>query len=248
MSQELAAMLAKLQDAEQAEEEGAAGPDEEPVAEPAPGGFDEAALLGALGNLSEASAAEADPTILTAEELSGIESSEVRAKIYSSQVPETTIADPNQKVQVATARRPRAAGPAKPRIQRDLAALPAETFVLLTGDDPDRAKAEVLAHRPTQTKVVEKWENLFIALAAGAKPSKFVVTGFTLLKAKGTMTSSELVAAMKAEGLRDGTARAQTGQIMALFPLVAIGTRTGQTVTLRQDSVIAEKLTKILGL
>ncbi len=59
------------------------------------------------------------------------------------------------------------------------------------------------------------------------------------------MTSADLIACYKAAGLGDGTARSQTGQIMALFAAVKIADRIGQTLTLRADSTLA---TKIRGL
>lgn len=108
--------------------------------------------------------------------------------------------------------------------------------------------AETLKLRPAQVKVAEKFDNLFQAIELGNKPSRYVVTGYTLLKANGTMTSADLIGAMKAEGLGDGTARSQTGQVLALFAAVGIANRAGQVLTLRADSTIAKKLDAILSL
>ncbi|MTH61133.1 hypothetical protein [Paracoccus litorisediminis] len=189
---------------------------------------------------------------LDSDVLAAIASAEVRAEAYQSQVSESDTALDGAALPVATkgtTKKPRAAatGTRAPRKERDVSVLPDETFVLYPGADPAQSKATVLAEKPAQIKVAEKWENLLTSLAAGAKPSCYIVTTMQLLNVKGTITSTDLVAAMKAEGAGDGTARSQAGQMMALFPLMGIGLRTGQTLALRQDSVVAQKLNQILA-
>lgn len=276
VSPELEAMLAKLQMADEAEEAGTtvtltvASPETaQPVLAPEPEADIERDLLSQLDNIIAAETKPAKPapvapapvapvteqSELSADDLSAIQLAEVKAEVYSAAPAEEPA--PVAVVQTKPARKPRAAAaagttpaaPKQPRTERSLAALPDHVFQRFTNEPNADAKADVLANPPKQTKVVEKWENLFVTLNSGAKPSKFTVTGFTLLVQKGgTMTTADLVAAMRLEGLSDGTARAQTGQIMALFPLVGIAHRSGQTVTLRADSVIAQKLKATLGL
>jgi hypothetical protein len=133
----------------------------------------------------------------------------------------------------------------EPRVSRDLSAMKAEEFILDTDAVPadlDANKAAVLARRPGQVKIAEKFDNLFVQLAAGRLPSVYVVGAFKLLDAKGEMTSAELVAHYKTVGLKDGTAHSQAGQIMVLFNAIGIATRAGQKLTLRPNSAIAAKL------
>lgn len=144
-----------------------------------------------------------------------------------------------------------AAKTAKPKVERDLSALPAEFFILDRNASPADAethKTETLGKRPTQKKVAEKFENLFVSLAAGRKPSVYTMACFDLVASKGDVTSGDLVAAMKAMASRkggsydDGTARSQVGQMMNLFAVVGIATRTGNKLTFNEDSAIAARL------
>ena len=270
ISNDLEAMLAKLQLAEEAEVAQTVV-----IVQAEPEMDDEAALLGQLDLIiappapvvaapvaapakpAKAAKAKAAPVTaaseLSADDLAALQIAEVQAEVYQQAdggAPLNAATTPAAKPAKAPKAPKEAAAPkaAAPKRERDLKALPAAVFQRLTGEDADAAKVAVLANPPKQVKIVEKWDNLFVSLHAGVKPSKFTVTGFHMLKMKGTMTTADLVALMRAEGLSEGTARAQTGQIMALFPLVGIADRSGQTVTLRADSVIAQKLTAILGL
>jgi hypothetical protein len=141
--------------------------------------------------------------------------------------------------------------PKAPKAERDPANLPAEMFVLDTSAVPadlDANKAHVLTLRPQQKKIAEKFDNLFTAIAAGKKPSVYTMACFDVLSAKGSATSIELIAALKATASRsggaynDGTARSQVGQMMALFHAVGIATRSGNTLTFNANSKIAERL------
>ena len=123
-----------------------------------------------------------------------------------------------------------------------------EHFVLLPGDEVDvvATKSRVLANRPKQKKVGEKFDNLLTAVADGRKPSTYVVEAFGVLRDKGTVTSSDLVAAFRTHW-GEGTSRSQVGQIMHLFDNLAIAKRTGSSLSLRGDSVLASKLRAILA-
>lgn len=110
------------------------------------------------------------------------------------------------------------------------------------------AKADVIALRPSQKKVAEKFDNLFMSIAAGKKPSVYVMACFAVLDSKKTVTQGDLVGALqlvaskKGDGYTIGTARSQAGQIMHLFNAVGIAARAGQTLTMNINSAIAEKL------
>ena len=65
---------------------------------------------------------------------------------------------------------------------------------------------------------------------------------FKLLDEKKSATSADIIAAYKASGLGEGTARSQSGQIMHLFHVVGIADRANQVLTLKEDSKIAERL------
>jgi hypothetical protein len=145
----------------------------------------------------------------------------------------------------------KAAAAKAPKAERDPANLPAEMFVLDTSAVPadlDANKAHVLTLCPQQKKIAEKFDNLFTAIAAGKKPSVYTMVCFDVLSAKGSATSIELIAALKATASRsggaynDGTARSQVGQMMALFHAVGIATRSGNTLTFNATSKIAERL------
>jgi hypothetical protein len=121
--------------------------------------------------------------------------------------------------------------------------------------DLEANKAEVLRKRPAQVKVAEKFDNLLLAVAAGKAPSKFTMDCFRALKASGSITSKELVAALEAtpmktngsKGYNGGTARSQAGQMMSLFPALKIATREGQKITLNPDSTLADALSAMLA-
>lgn len=135
---------------------------------------------------------------------------------------------------------------AAPKINRDVNAVPDEFFQLDVNGTAD--KAAVIALRPTQKKVAEKFDNLFSSIAAGRKPSVYTMTIFELVADKGEVTSADLVAAMRASSSRgggaydEGTARSQVGQMMNLFSVVGIAKRDGNKLTFNKDSKIAERL------
>lgn len=142
---------------------------------------------------------------------------------------------------------PRVAASATPRAPRDLASVPAEFFLLNLSHSTDAAeveqnKVDVMAKRPGQVKIAEKFDNLFVAISAGRKPSTYVMQAYSALVAAGELTSAQIVATFKAAGLGDGTAQSQTGQIMVLFDTVGIAKRSGQKLTLLPESYVASRL------
>jgi hypothetical protein len=200
---------------------------------------------------------EVDPSAeLDEDALRDLDAAISRKEVYESQasVALTTVDKVDVKAGAKaprTPRTPRAA--AAPRVERDLASLDPATFVL-NGDvasmseaDILTAKAETLDRMPAQVKVAEKFENLFQAVASGKSPSRYTTIAFDLLNKNTTITSSDLVASLCANGCGDGTARSQAGQMMVLFNATRIADRVGQTLTLRTDSLLAERLRVIAG-
>jgi hypothetical protein len=168
------------------------------------------------------------------------------------EVTEPTPAVPAAKT-ARKARTPKVAKPAKAKVERDLSALPLATFGLTVGSLVSEADRDaVIGLRPKQKKIGEKFDNLFQSIAAGKKPSVYTMACFSVLYAKETVTSAELVAALqlatastgksKGAAYNIGTARSQAGQMMELFDVVGIATRTKQTIVFNKDSALAAKL------
>lgn len=138
-----------------------------------------------------------------------------------------------------------------PATPKDLSSVDADFFVLidtpatLDQDEKDRCKKNVIAARPSQKKVAEKFDNVFLAMAAGKAPSKYVMTAAQHLAANPTTDSAGLIAAFRASGVADGTARSQAGQMMALFPVLGIAKRSGKTLAAINESRIAAYLKKL---
>jgi hypothetical protein len=177
------------------------------------------------------------------EDLADLEMQIDKEEAYASQ----TSADIDTEPQGTVAKKPKkAAGGGGTRASVDIDSLDAKHFVL-KGDPAsmdqtqiDQAKADVLKSKPAQKKVAEKFVNTFQSMAAGKAPSKYVVQAMEHLDAAGgTTDTAALVAAFKASGLGDGTARSQTGQIMVLFPVLGIAKRSGKTLTACDDSNVA---------
>lgn len=197
--------------------------------------------------------------------VNAIEAEEARAEIYEAAdvggdvdtetpAPAPIEAKPVKVAKAKKAKKEKIA--AAPRVNvNDLAP---EAFVLTLADaDADLAanKDAVLARRPTQKKVAEKFDNLLVSIAGGRAPSKFTMDCFRVLHTKGSATSAEFVAALEATAKKHdtsgtyniGTARSQAGQMMSLFPALKIATREGNKITLNADSVIADALGALIA-
>lgn len=207
--------------------------------------------------LDEAVLEEADAveTEISADEEQAMSLAITKAEVYeaSSSADEMIVAEEPADTTVAAkpAKKPRTAKAAKtatPAKVRDLNDLPEELFELTEGDEG--IKLEVLAARPSQKKIAEKFDNIFVSMNAGVKPSKYVLDFFHILDAKKIVTTTEMVSGLMAltsnrgAGYTEGTARSQQGQIMELFHVLKIAMRTKNTLTLRDDSVIARWLRK----
>jgi hypothetical protein len=177
-------------------------------------------------------------------ELAAVEALTEKEEAVASQTSEIEADSTAATAPTKPARQPKT--PKQPKIERDLSAIADEFFQLDINGTAD--KAAVIALRPAQKKIAEKFDNLFASLSAGRKPSVYTMACFSVLVEKGEVTSSDLVAAMKATAARsggaysDGTARSQVGQLMNLFGAVGVATRVGNKLTFNKDSKIAERL------
>lgn len=204
----------------------------------------------------EAAAAPAAPTVLENEELADLDLALAKNELYEEQksasVATTELPKPTAATQPKVKGQRKAAAGGVTRTPRDISKVADEFFVLsgdpatMSEEDLKSAREATMKLQPAQVKVAEKFDNLFTALSVGKEPSVYVMVAFKQLEAKGSMTSADLVGAYKASGLGEGTARSQSGQIMNLFATVKIADRSGQTLTLRSDSKIAERLRGLL--
>lgn len=136
--------------------------------------------------------------------------------------------------------------PSVTRTPRDLATVDAAAFVLEgEPEDLEANKAAVMLLSPKQVKVAEKFENIFASISVGKQPSVYVVQAFKLLDEKKEMTSIDLTSSFKVT-YKQGTAMSQAGQIMHLFDILKIATRTKNALVLNENSVLAAKLREIL--
>lgn len=166
--------------------------------------------------------------------------------------PETEAAEiPGKRQKTRKASSPATPRVAKPRIDRDLTKLSPEFFCL--EGDPNSVMADasmrdaVISTRPTQVKIADKFDNLFVSLAAGRKPSTYVVDALAFLEKSTSMSTSALVSHF-AVNLDIGTARSQAGQIMKLFEVLKIGLPDGKnSIKINPKSTLVERLNKIVG-
>ncbi|SOC90078.1 hypothetical protein SAMN05216358_0097 [Rhizobium sp. AN5] len=206
--------------------------------------------------LEAAEEAAVAPTVLESEELADLDLALAKNEIYeeqkSSSVTTTELPAPTAAVRPKAKGERKAASSGVTRTPRDISKVADEFFVLsgdpstMSDEDLKTARETTMKLLPAQVKVAEKFDNLFTALSVGKEPSVYVMVAFKLLDSKGSMTSADVVGAYKASGLGEGTARSQSGQIMNLFATVKIADRSGQTLTLRSDSKIAERLRSLV--
>ena len=144
----------------------------------------------------------------------------------------------------------------KPKIERDLSALPVDLFQFdCDNAATEQMKIDLLSQRPTQKKIGEKFDNVLQALNAGRAPSVYVMDCFKALDgAPGkTLASKDMIAILTTTDKRtdtklggatyaQGTASSQAGQMMVLFPALGIANRTGSSLTIRDSSKFAERL------
>lgn len=190
----------------------------------------------------------ADDEELADDELADLELAVDRAEAYEAQDAEE---DEVKTQPVNPKRRKSSSGSSaasKSKTPRDMASVEAKHFVLqadvskMSEKQMEDCKTSVIATTPKQKKVADKFENLFISMQRGVAPSKYVVAAYDLLKAKGSMTTADLIAHFKSTGLGEGTARSQSGQIKVLFQVTGIANLSGKELTLTKGSNIAKYL------
>lgn len=193
------------------------------------------------------------------EELTDDDLAEIEMKIevqesYAQQ--NAVVADPSAEPPVSTKKsrtKSASSGVKKastPRIERDLTKIAPEFFVLegSTSDADDAVREAVIKLKPTQKKIAEKFESLFIALAAGRKPSTFIVDGLALLDKDRQISNQSLVAAFTLDEYDIGTARSQAGQIMKLFEVLRIGNPSADgSLAINPASTIADRIRNIVA-
>lgn len=222
------------------------------VVEPADAA-DMAAIEAALGELEiEDNAGSETITEITESDEAALEALTMRDDaIDGVEVSTTGVSEEAPAAEPVTEKKARtpkdSSAPKKERAPRDLNSLDDAVFALVEGEAAD--KAHVLSLVPKQKKVIEKFENLFQAIAAGKQPSVYTMSCFNVVADKGTCTQSDLVAALMSTSLKkggktynEGTARSQAGQMMALFGIVGIASREKNTLTFNPKSAIAAKL------
>lgn len=137
------------------------------------------------------------------------------------------------------------------RSRTTIDALAANEFVLTTSQmsaDHEEVKTAVMKLRDgLAKKIVEKFDNLFVAVSADRLPSCYTMVAYKALVEKTEITSADVYSAMKIAGYSEGTARAQGQQLMTLLPLIEIARKDGKRLTLNSDSVLAKRLDAIIA-
>lgn len=123
--------------------------------------------------------------------------------------------------------------------------------------DLDGSKKPTAANlRKTQTSVLEaidgldkksreKAINLFTSLNAEKRPSVYTVAACQFLRKQGEFTLKSLTDHFLGMGYQIGTARRQAGEMVALFPVVGIGTKAaerGSPVVFNEASTLAKAI------
>ena len=109
----------------------------------------------------------------------------------------------------------------------------------ITQSDLDTNMAGIVAK-----KVIEKAQNVIQAVETGRKLSRYTADAVRALKADGRVSGKSLVDTFRGCGLSDGTARAQSQQMTALFK--ALGIAVADTANAREliisDTALVDEL------
>lgn len=109
----------------------------------------------------------------------------------------------------------------------------------------DPAKSGGLNGQTVQKKVAEKVIQLFTYMSKGGNLNKVMRLAFETLLKEGQLTfgkQGNLESVLLANEYNIGTARAQSGQIKQLFPLLKIVTVEGNTMKQNPESIILAKI------
>lgn len=115
--------------------------------------------------------------------------------------------------------------------------------MLVTADEPSAELVDDLAKTINNLakKVGDKASNLLRHKSQPAKLQKYTRLGMDLLIDKGSVTSADLTKHLQSSGYTIGTARSQANQLMSLLPALKIADKSGRTIAIRPDSVIAQQ-------
>ena len=130
-----------------------------------------------------------------------------------------------------------------------------DSELALVMDDAERPQTEIREEIAgivdgSAKKVQEKASNLIACAVKGGTLSVYTKIALRSLFTAEKITSAELAQAYRDNpdpSYSDGTARAQSGQMMKLLPDLKIAVRTGSTLTVNQDSVLALPLREMVG-
>jgi len=111
--------------------------------------------------------------------------------------------------------------------------------VLSRGDEPNKRTFDAMAQRldGLAKKVAEKGVNLLRYRSEPEKVQVYTSMGLNALIEQGEATSKSLTD-LFGRKYKPGTARAQSNQLMSLFPALGIAERSGSTLKLSKDSMI----------
>lgn len=217
----------------------------------------------AIEELEELDCAPEELEELSESDEAALDLAEIRDEVYATgeasdtvpvEEPEAVAKAPKErKARDPSAKKAKSpATPKVPAVERSLSALPESVFVLDAVEPADLTanKLAVLAARPTQKKIGEKFDNFFPALNANRAPSVYGMHIFRALNvaSAGSMTMKDMVAALQANGYTIGTARSQAGQIAFLFMLLRVTEHVGGAYKLIPGSPIAAKLNALATL
>lgn len=211
-------------------------------------GIDEIEEVEEVQEIEELETSSTDDLTDLTEEIGKLEAYEEMAPAADVTMDAADVAEVVKKAKAPKA--PKAAKAAKaPKVERDLTALPLETFVLVEGEAATEENRDaVIAMRPTQVKIADKFDRLFQSIAAGRRPDTFIAQALQIIQDAGSITGAGLKKAFegkttgKGEVYGAGTAASQAGQIMKLFPLLEMVTVAGKEVTFNPNSPVVKKV------
>jgi hypothetical protein len=186
---------------------------------------------------AETVVAEVDPAVLDmlADESAPEAVTTTEPEVTADDVPEPT--DDEVLAAIDNAKTPRKSGTKAPAtVMRD--------FTAVASIDEATLKANL--DGISAKKVREKAENVIAAVQSGKKLSRYTADAVAHLKEQGRVNGKSLADMFQTKGLSLGTARAQSQQMTALFPLIGLATKEdGSKDLVLQDNNLADELVKI---
>lgn len=146
----------------------------------------------------------------------------------------TTVAEASEP-EKATAKEGKA--PRAPKVDGPLS----DKVRTLLGEKAD-AVPDIAALDKLAVKVQDKALNLAQSFVTGKAPSRYTQIALKLMGQRTTVTVKDIHDAYLGEGLGESTARAQSQQMMMLFPALGLANRAGKELTLRRDHPITQAI------